>query len=303
MDSTKIKSWIRVFRLPFHLALILPFILGAILAAWSGYSIDLTVLVLSTFSLFLMTSACFISNEYFDFKTDLINKTFNRFTGGSRVLPDSGLERKDLRKVIWLCIFFAGIMGALLQFHFKTGDLTLLLGASGMLLAYAYTAKPIRLAYRGLGEIAIGIGVGWLPLISGYYIQTQHLDILPTIIALPYVAACILLIWVNEFPDFESDKKSGKRNLVVILGREKSAVVHTLLVALMWLFFAPVFYIKPGLLNLLIMIPILLSALNIKDMTNSGWKDREKMEESCKRTIMYAVLMPVIYGIIFFFKI
>jgi len=300
MNINNIKNWVRVFRLPFHLALIIPFLLGAELAAWHGYSIDLTLLVVSTFAVFLMTSACFISNEYFDYRTDLINKMYNQFTGGSRVLPEGILKREELSKVIWACIFLAGFLGLIVQFYFKAGDLAFLLGAFGMFVAYAYTAKPFRFAYRGLGEISIGIGVGWLPIFSGYYLQAHEISMLPTLIALPYIIATILLIHANEFPDYESDKASGKRNIVVRLGREKAVYLHTALIILMWLCFLPLIYIKPGDANILIGIPVFMSLLNIMAMHVGAWKDRSKMEFVCKRTIIYTILVPAVTGVIFF---
>lgn len=290
----KLIPWIRAFRLPFHTALIFSFTLGNVLAWSAGLPFKWGILTLGLVAVFLATSNCFLANEYFDYPTDRLNKEYNPFTGGSRVLPEALLPRRQVLLVALTCMFGAMIVGAILHFSYQTGSWTIPMGALGLFAAYFYTAKPIQLAYRGLGEVAIGLIIGWLTVFSGYYLQSQHFSWLPTIVSLPWVMAVVLLIWINEFPDYASDRISNKKNLVVRLGKEKAAWVHNGLITLMWLLSIPILFLaQPKVSLLFLLIPFFLSAWNLIVMARGGWRDGEILKGLCARTILYAISLSL----------
>ena len=97
----------------------------------------------------------------------------------------------------------------------------LLLGLTGLLGGFFYTAPPVKLGYRSLGETAIAFLFGILPVSGAYYLQTGQFD---SIILLPASIVGILIflvILINEFPDRDADSAVNKRTLVVSFGVPK----------------------------------------------------------------------------------
>jgi 1,4-dihydroxy-2-naphthoate octaprenyltransferase len=105
------------------------------------------------------------------------------------------------------------------------------LGIVGVGCAYFYHGEPFKLAYRGAGELAVGLCYG--PLIcSGSYL-VQRLEFAPFLLwlSVPLGVLVAAFLWINEFPDYSADLVSGKRTLVVALGRVRASRVFCALIA------------------------------------------------------------------------
>ena len=93
-------------------------------------------------------------------------------------------------------------------------------------LAWGYSAPPLRLAARGLGELATALVVTLCVPLLGYYLQAGELD--PRIFAaclLPCVLQFAMLLAI-ELPDAAGDAVAGKRTLVVRLGAAAGARLY-----------------------------------------------------------------------------
>jgi 1,4-dihydroxy-2-naphthoate octaprenyltransferase len=93
----------------------------------------------------------------------------------------------------------------------------LFFGVVGFTLGLLYTAPPLRLVHRGVGEIAIGIGFGPVIVNGAYWVQAQAWSWEAFWVALPVGLLIAAVLYINEFPDRLWDAKSGKRTLVVRL--------------------------------------------------------------------------------------
>jgi 1,4-dihydroxy-2-naphthoate octaprenyltransferase len=239
MNQTRdiISGWIELSGLPKFVTTMLPFLLGAVLAWAYGSSIDWIVLVLSLLAVFLITDSCFVLNAcsvYADLKrngvdfcpvdgTSTLHST--AVSGRFNALAKGRITVKQAAIGSYLCILAALPIGVLLQFYFKTGVLTLPLGLIGMFIAYAYSRGP-QFSYRGLGEIALTLGVGWWTVFSGYYLQAHLVSWLPIVVALPWGIDVFKLKLTREIPDFDCDQVIRRRNLTIRMGKV-TAVVRT----------------------------------------------------------------------------
>jgi 1,4-dihydroxy-2-naphthoate octaprenyltransferase len=169
-------SWLALFRLGASARGILPFLLGTVIAWSRGSSIDWGILLLSSAAVLCIMLMTFLVNEYYDYDTDIANKNYHIFSGGSRILPMGLIPRRLAIIAAYVFLAAASGIGFWLYFGFKTGPLTIPLGAIAIFIGYFYTARPLQLSYRGLGEIAIWFTCGWLATISGYYLQTGSLN-------------------------------------------------------------------------------------------------------------------------------
>lgn len=197
-------------------------------------------LALTVLGIFCIEVAKNASGEVFDFDsgTDLAVLPEDRspFSGGKRVLVDGLLSRGQT--VFISAVFYVLGIGCGLVIAFFREPNVLWLGCLGVGLAIFYHAPPPRLSYIGLGEVAVAIAYGPLLVAGACLVQTG--DLPPEVIAasLPLGLLIGAFLWINEFPDFRADRESGKRNLVVRLGRRAASRVFVVLVGTAFLLLA-----------------------------------------------------------------
>ena len=156
----------------------------------------------------------------------------------------------------------------------------LTLGIIGILGGYFYTASPLRLSYRGAGEIVIAFLFGILPVYGSYFLQTKTIDILPLVPACIVAILIFLIILINEFPDHAADKAANKKTLVVLLGPQKGVNIYIIALCMTYLtaVFAALLQPRIRLAALLYFLtaPIALATLRYlkTDALNEGGKLR-----------------------------
>jgi len=102
-------------------------------------------------------------------------------------------------------------------------------GLMGFLAGYLYSAAPISLMSRGLGEVTIFLAFGPLITWGTYYVMTGLLTLESFVLGIPLGFLITAVIWINQFPDYEADRNAGKRNCVVRLGRDRSRFIYSAL--------------------------------------------------------------------------
>lgn len=268
--GSKIKSWLQLSRLPFHLVGVLPFILGT-MHAWRLYGkFSLPVFILSVIAVVLIMLATYYAGEYFDIKEDTISSKLERnaFSGGSQTIVKNLLPHHHAKIASLITLFLAGIVGLVIQFYYKTGIWTIPLGVIGMFCGFFYSTPPIRFVKRGVGEILIGFCYGWLPVATAFYLQTSRFDNIIHFISIPIATTIFNVIFINEFPDYPADFIEGKKNLLIRVGKEKGSFIYILMTILGWasfllsleagfpkraiLFYIPFFLI--GLISIILML-------------------------------------------------
>jgi 1,4-dihydroxy-2-naphthoate octaprenyltransferase len=182
-------------------------------------------------------------NEYFDVAADQANLAPTRWAGGSRVLV-SGRLHPQVALVAALTLAGIALVAAMvLALWVRPGPWTLPLLFAGLLLSWAYSAPPLQLHSRGLGELAIAVVVAGLTPLVGYYLQAGQLSWLPVLAVLPLCALQMAQSLAIELADLEGDAAAGKRTLVVRLGRPRAArlmiwamaLAYAMLPVLAWL--------------------------------------------------------------------
>ena len=293
------KAWIRISK-PFkHQTMVYPFLVGTAIAYHVLGTIDPLIFVVSFFAVIVMVEAAYISNDYFDYDTDLGNPS--KFTGGSKVLVEGELQKEVVLKVTAGLIAFAFILGLIIQFGLKAGPLSIPIGAFGMFLAYSYSGKPLRLSYHGLGEITLAFNNAWTPIFAGYYLQVHRPDLLPTIVAIPYILGVFSQKLLREIPDLEYDMKAGRRNLAVILGKEHAGRLY---LASLILTIISLLLMIPYLQNLypftlLLIIPASMLLPNLWYGIRRGWKGLKDLERMNDLGFKAMFAIPLVFTLTF----
>ncbi len=168
----------------------------------------------------------------FDSGTDLAVAEADRtnFSGGKRVMVDGLLTRAQTWTMAGAFGGAALALGAAIVFLREPGAFWI--GVVGVVLGWSYHGPPLKLVYRGFGELDVVACYGPLIVLSTYLIQTGSLSSTAFWLSLPLGLLIAAFLWVNEFPDFEADASAGKRNLVVRLGRARASRLLPLIYAL-----------------------------------------------------------------------
>ncbi|MBI5624515.1 MAG: prenyltransferase [Elusimicrobia bacterium] len=231
----KLGAWIRIIRLQFYPMTFMAYCLGAVWA-WRmdgvfhgpsffwGYGV-----------LFLMELATVIANECWDIETDRANRNFSAFTGGSRVLPEGLLSRREalagLLSSLCLLAGAAGVLALRVQpGGWRSGAAVL----AGVVLGLGYTVPPLRLVYRGLGEAMVGFTHSFYVILCGWLFQRGSLSGCGSLAAagLPLFLAVTASICLAGIPDRTADSSVDKRTLAVLLGSRRAALLASALTAL-----------------------------------------------------------------------
>ena len=209
MEAT-LSGLIRLLRYRFLLfAGLLPYVLGAAVAFHIQGEFSLFFFFTGLLGLFFVLLAVEALNEFFDWRL-----------GTDRVFQ---LDPKPV--TIGTFLFgLASLVVALIVAVFLTWKLglpILVFSLLGFFSVLFYLGPPIKLAYRGLGELVIALSYGPFMMMGSYYLQTQSVDGLPIFVSVIPALQLFVIAAMNEVPDYLQDRLVGKANLCVRLGQKK----------------------------------------------------------------------------------
>jgi len=209
----------------FLMAGVFPYLLGAAVAA-GAVDINWPILAAGLAGVLSVGVGIEGMNEYFDSRI-----------GGDRVFAST-----QRTKVRWhLPVGLAGFGLALaigVYLTFQRGLPVLCFAAVGAAAALSYLLPPVYLSYRGFGETVIALSYGPGLALGGFFLQAGRLSWGCAFASLLPAALLFALALANEIPDFYGDRLVGKRNIIVRLGRKRSAQLYGLVTALSFVLLA-----------------------------------------------------------------
>lgn len=209
----RIRGFIRLARLRFLLYNVLPVGLGVAVAGHEGYRVNLTwyaIAQLFAWVVHVMTHYC---NEYFDLEADRANVYYTPWTGGSRALVD-GL----IAPITSLGTSFLLFSGAVLLIAVMPTTQARVIGTVTLALAWFYTAPPLKLNYRGLGELTVAAILNGLWPALAASLQAGTVPPLLFAVLAPTALLQAARMMVMNLGDRVSDESVGKRTLPVLIG-------------------------------------------------------------------------------------
>jgi 1,4-dihydroxy-2-naphthoate octaprenyltransferase len=246
------------------LSALAPFTAGALLAPASGLSLRYGVFFLGLLGVVALVLAAGAARE--------------AWAPGEGGFPSwSILPPADLKKLARLCLAGAAALGLILQFIWRTGDLTIPLGGLGALAGYFYFAPPLKLGRRGLGEAGGALCFGLLPVTAGLYLQCGQLLTEVLLYGLPLSFAGYNLFLIYGFPRPDEDPGAGPFGLASRLGPVAGALLFTVFNVLTILGMAVIlFFPAPTLPGRAALWPLLILAVVIQELV----KRKSYLEEA-----------------------
>ena len=225
MESNKPNiayRWLRAigFFRGFLLVSFMPVSLGIALAYWHSGELSWPRALMVLLGTWFYHMGANLLNDYYDHVsgTDDINQVRTPYSGGTRVIQENLLPPR--------AILIVGCAAYVIGFHIfalltiATGFPILVLAIIGAASGIFYSVKPIWLAYRGFGEVILGLNFGPFLVLTAYYAQAKSFSVAALLGGMILGLFATAIISINEIPDWQADHDSGKRNLLVRYGRE-----------------------------------------------------------------------------------
>ena len=255
----KLKIWFLETRPQFLLLSVILVVYGSSVAFYHGY-FNFSDFLVALIGLVALHIAVNVINDYYDYKSGIDLATQRTpFSGGSGILPSGALKPEEVYRFGILCFIFGLLIG--IYFLIVKGILLAPIIIIGAISVYFYTTHLAKLM---LGEIFAGLGLGTLPVLGSYFVQTRFYSLQALIASIPPGILTNNLLLLNEFPDYEADKKAGRKNFVIALGKEKAVKLYSALTLLTYAFIAVATILKlmpPTALISFLTVPTALKAI------------------------------------------
>jgi 1,4-dihydroxy-2-naphthoate octaprenyltransferase len=274
---SKLITLLLASRPKFLVASAAPILVGSCLGYATAGSFDAGLFILALLAIMAVHAGANMANDYFDHTSgnDWANKNPTPFSGGSRYIQEGVLSHKVILLAALVSLAAGSAIGVVIVLLTQSLFI-LILGLVGLLGGFFYTAPPVKLGYRCVGEFVIALLFGLFPVYGSYYLQTEAIDVTPILPAAIVAILIFLVILVNEFPDAAADAMVNKRTLVVRFGVPASVWVYKFVLIASFIiaaamliypsmFFAGLFY--------LITLPIAVLAIksvNKEDLVKPG---------------------------------
>ncbi len=298
MSKAKLKTWFLETRPQFLLLSVVLTFLGTCIAWYDGY-FHLGYALLAFVGLLLCHISVNVLNDYFDYRSGIdLEVKRTPFSGGSGILPAALLKP---RQVFWL-----GLVSFLLAIpigvYFVTarGWLLLPLLLIAAICVLLYTPFILKLRWP---EWAPGIGMGTLPVLGMYFVQTTAYTIPAIIAAIPSGILVHNLLLLNEFPDTEADERAGRKTLPITMGKARASIVYSILtlVVYLWIIGAVVVGLTgvvekgmpPHCLIALLTLPLAIKAIQ----GARKHQDMTKLVPAMANNVLVVLLTQLLLGI------
>ncbi|HOE52333.1 MAG TPA: prenyltransferase [Methanomassiliicoccales archaeon] len=249
----------------------LPFVMASVTGAAFALTVCDEWLLAAVIPLDIFFFALFanLSNDYFDHRSgtdatrfdfltkereEAIKELYDERVYWEGNIFDRGEVSERTGKLVLALILALAIITAVPIIR-HGGPLVIVLGAIGLFLAYFYTAPPLNLGARGLGELDVGVSFFMMAFFT-YYVIWPEWSWQMFLIALLVGTSVMLMRFVDQMSGYEAHLKGGERDWCVRLGLERAVtVVGVILVAVHAMQLALV-YFHPVFLVLLLTVPM-----------------------------------------------
>jgi len=292
------KKWLLVIRAPFLLLAVVLGFLGASIAWYEarqfGGSFNILFAWLAFLGILLTHISVNVFNEYFDFRSGVDLRTKRTpFSGGSGALPQGLVSSKQTLILAITTLLVAVPIGVYFVLDINNGWqlLPLLFVAAFCIVLYT----PLILKTRW-PEWAPGVGLGSLPVLGAYFVQTGGYGLPILVASIPSGILVHNLLLLNEFPDVEADTTVKRKTTPIVLGSKKSGMIYSVLtvVVYLWIIGSVITGIMP-VFSLLALITIPFAFIAIRGALNS--QEMSRLVPGMANNVMVVLLTQLLLGI------
>ncbi len=250
--STRLRS-LRAFSLPCS---ILPVVL-ATAAATRPRVWKWDVLLVSMLGVAALHVAANLLNDVFDFRSGVDRRVEGDEGRPGRVIILGMMTAGQVLAEVAVALAFAALAAAYIWW--RSGPAPLAFAAGGLVLLYTYTAPPLALKYRGLGEPAIFLAFGPFLLVGAAWAQVGHFSLPALLLSVPIGCATTAVVVGNNLRDRQEDAEASIITTGQMAGGRVAQIVYVSVVLIGGLSPAVMAIVGQGPLGLLAS-PVALAA-------------------------------------------
>jgi len=232
-----------------------------------------------------------LANDYFDYTKGI--DTEDRI-GPVRV-TQSGLIPPGRVKTAMTTVFVLSLVPGIYLINIG-GWPVVAIGCTSIVAALAYSGGPFPLASHGLGDLFVFIFFGLVAVCGTYYVQT--LGLTPMVVLMGTAVGLLItaILVVNNIRDMETDRKSGKRTLAVMIGKQKTRWEYSVLLAgaygiLIFLWHADIE--SAWLLLPLATLPLALMQIRLIWQPSDGTALNDLLAKTARLSFVFSVLLAL----------
>lgn len=301
--TSKKPNILQMARAPFLSSIISPLIAGTLLAISINNSVNILGLLFVLMMGIGLHVATNVYNDIYDTLqgTDKINVHRNQFSGGSGILldhPDMIPQLYHLARGGLMLALFATVA---LMF---VVDKSLWIHLWGLYLLSAffskyYTAAPIKVAYRGLGEIAVWFAFGPMAILVAAV--SQNVGFHPIILtAMPATGISTLsILLLGQLIDLDADKATGKWGVAARLGTKATSYIYLMVQIILMIDIIVLSQLldSSGWVILICLIPYILLLPQIWKIMDKNHTDAKALQAAAKINVQLHLLFSMLLSL------
>lgn len=234
------------------------------------------------------------ANEYYDFRRGTDKK--------GRVGPRRGVTEGDitpgllLRVTIGTLAVACAVGCGLIPFG---GWWLIPVGILIAVFAFAYSAGPYPLSYHGLGDVAVLVFFGLVPVNLTFYLQAGYFAPLAILASVTIGLMGVNVLLVNNYRDVDDDREAHKRTTVVIFGRKVASAAYLINGYVGISLLAPLWFAAPLWVLAVPALYLVLHTVTWNSLTHSdGAALNPLLGATARNMLIFAVLLTACFGII-----
>lgn len=154
-----------------------------------------------------------VANDYLDFKSGADRADRK---GPLRPISLGLITKRELISVLIFCLLITIVSGLILVLRNEWW--LLFVGVAVVAGLFAYSGGPYPLSYHGLGDVAVFLFFGLVPVVFTAYLQHMPINAPLLMFASAMGLANVMILVVNNYRDYQEDELSGKRTTIVRFG-------------------------------------------------------------------------------------
>jgi len=286
-----LKVWFMETRPQFLVLSVVLAFLGTCIAWYDG-AFHLGYAVLAFVGLILAHISVNTLNDYFDYKSGIdLAAIRTPFSGGSGILPPGALKPGQVFWLGTISLLLAVPVG--IYFSIVSGWQLIPLLVVAALCVVLYTPFILKTYWP---EWAPGLGMGALPVMGAYFVQTGAYTWPLVIASVPSFILVHNLLFINEFPDVEADKKGGRRTTPIVIGKAKASIFYAAMTILVYLWIIGA--VVAGIMPVYCLIALLTLPLAVKAIRGCmQYQDMSKLVPALASNVMVVLLTQLLMGV------
>lgn len=237
-------------------------LIGLAIAWHDGLAFDVPLALVTLLFALLAHAGTNVLNDYYDALNGTDAQNTERifpFTGGSRFIQNGVLTLAQTRNFGFALLAAVALAGLWLMA--RSSPQLLYVGLVGLFIGWAYSAPPLKLISRGLGELCVAAGI--LTITVGTdFVQRKGFDAAPFVAGLSYALLATSLLYINQFPDRSADTAAGKLHWVARLEVKHASWGYVLIVTLAYIWV--LLSVALGWLPVLVLLALLALPLSVQ---------------------------------------